>query len=231
MFILYVTQWKSILFQVSGSPLPLSLPHHHMSLFYTSKSVPVICCPPCLPQTMFSSAVLAFLLPLSASLFSLFVLFTFKYLLRCSPHAVIFLLLLKSKGFIILRPNVNQIVPHEPLTAWFKLLFSWPSARLLILTGTFPPVLSSVADLRSRVMQFFISDSLDSCDNLVTSTVFSPYSLENMPFLLSQTFFARTQWLGPVSCGWQLMMMTLAPTRPSRTPCPANSPSIFGSTR
>lgn len=43
----------------------------------------------------------------------------------------------------------------------------------------FPPVLSSVAVLRSRVMQFFISDSLDSCDNVVTSTVLSLYSLEN----------------------------------------------------
>lgn len=49
----------------------------------------------------------------------------------------------------------------------------------------FPPLLSSVSVLRSRLMQFFISDSLDSCDNVVTSTVLSPYSLENM----SHSFF------------------------------------------
>lgn len=32
---------------------------------------------------------------------------------------------------------------------------------------------------------FFIFDSLDSCDNVVSSTVLSPYSLENM----SHSFF------------------------------------------
>lgn len=87
----------------SSSPVPPC----PTPLLYSSQSAPVVCCPPCLSQTMFSSAVLVLLLPLSlsASLFGLLVLFTFKYLLKCSPHAVIFPLLLKSKGFITLWPN------------------------------------------------------------------------------------------------------------------------------